>query len=174
MVALYPAAAVAVKALDNGMRSTLPDEIVDCIQTHAGIAAGSIWIPVPGADIAAITLNIWTMYIRINNKLGISLNKNIMKSIGSAVAANLTGNIAAVGIGSLLKFIPGIGPIASGVATSATMYGSTLAAAWIYLLAIANWVKKGKGSGDDLSSCINDVIAQNRSEIAKISKIQKP
>ncbi|MBR6540904.1 MAG: hypothetical protein IKT74_05180 [Bacteroidales bacterium] len=140
MVALYPAAAVAVKALDNGMRSTLPDEIVDCIQTHAGIAAGSIWIPVPGADIAA----------------------------------NLTGNIAAVGIVSLLKFIPGISTIASGVATSATMYGSTLAAAWIYLLAIANWVKKGKGSGDDLSSCIKDVIAQNRSEIDKISKIQKP
>lgn len=173
MVALYPAAAMAIKALDNGMRSTLPDDIVDCIQTHAGIAAGSAWIPIPGADLAAITCNIWTMYIRINSKLGISLNSNVIKSIGSAVAANLTGNIAAAGIGSVLKLIPGIGTIAGGIVTSATLYGSTLAAAWIYLLAIANWVKKGKGSGDDLSACINDVIAQNKNEIDKIRKTKK-
>ena len=48
------------------------------------------------------------------------------------------------------------------------MYGASLTAAWIYLMAIVNWVKKGKGSGDDLKSCVEDVIKQNKEEIQRV------
>lgn len=173
MIALYPAAVKAAQLLDQEMRSSLPNEIVNCIELHSGLAVASALIPIGGLDVVAMTTNIWTMYMRINNKLGISFSKNMMKSIVSAVAANLTSNLAVAGVGALVKLIPGAGTVVGGVMMSATMYGSTLAAGWIYLTAIVNWVKKGKGSGDDLKSCINDVIAQNKDEIDKLRTTKK-
>lgn len=136
--ALMPAAVLAVRSLDRSMRSELPNEIVDTIQTHAGLAVAAAWIPVSGLDVAALTANIWTMYIRINKKLEISFSENMMKSIGSAVAANLASNLAISRLGSFLKIIPGIGTVTGGVLMSATMYGTTIGAAWIYLTAIVN------------------------------------
>lgn len=46
MLPLYPAAAMAARALDKSMRTSLPDEIVDAIQTHAVLAVAAAWIPV--------------------------------------------------------------------------------------------------------------------------------
>jgi len=171
--ALYPVAIMAVKSLDKEMRSTLPDEIVNCIQMHAGLSVASSCIPVGGLDVAALTANIWTMYVRINNKLGISFSENMMKSIGSAVVANLTSNLALTGVGAALKYIPLFGTVAGSLIMGASMYGATIAAAWIYLMAIVNWVKKGKGSGDDLKSSVNDVIKQNKNKIDEIIKDAK-
>ena len=145
-------------------------ELVDAIQTHAVLAVAAAWIPVTGLDMAALAANTWGMYIHINKLLSLSFSENMMKSIGSAVAANLTSNLAVAGVGSLLKFIPGIGSVSGGFIMSATMYGATLCAAWIYLMAIVNWVKEGKGSGDDLQSCVNDVIAQNKDRIKAMMK----
>ncbi len=170
---LYPAAVIAVKSLDKEMRSTLPDEIVNCIQLHAGLSVAGSCIPVGGLDVAALTANIWTMYVRINNKLGISFSENMMKSIGSAVVANLTSNLALTGVGAALKYIPLFGTVAGSLIMGASMYGATIAAAWIYLMAIVNWVKKGKGSGNDLKSSVNDVIRQNKSKIDDIIKDNK-
>lgn len=173
MIALYPAAAMAVRVLDRSMRTTLPNDIVDAIQTHAVLAVAAAWIPVTGLDMAALAANTWGMYIHINKLLGLSFSENMMKSIGSAVVANLTSNLAVAGVGSLLKFIPGIGSVSGGLIMSATMYGATLCAAWIYLTAIVNWVKEGKGSGDDFRSCVNDVMAQNKGKIKSMMKEAK-
>lgn len=165
---ILPAAMMAAKYLDNSMRSELPHELVDTIQTHAVLAVAAAWIPIGGLDVAVLTGNIWTMYVRINKQLGISFSDNMMKSIGSAVAANLASNLAVTGLAAAMKWIPGLGTLAGGVMMSATTYGSTVGAAWIYLTALVNWVKKGKGSGDDLKSCINDVMAQNAGDIKNI------
>ena len=170
---IYPAAVLAVRTLDREMRTTLPDEIVDCIQLHSGLAVAAAWIPIGGLDVAALTANIWTMYVRINKLLGISFSENMMKSIGSAVAANLASNLALTGIAAGLKYIPFVGTITGGAIMSASMYGTTLGAAWIYLMAIVNWVKRGKGSGDDLKSCVNDVMAQNSNKIKEIIDNEK-
>lgn len=167
------AAVKAVESFDKSMSTELPDEIVDAIRIHAGIAVASAWIPVSGLDIAALTANIWTMYVRINKKLGISFSENMMKSIGSAVAANLASNLAMAGVGSALKFIPGLGTISGGLIMSATMYGTTVAAGWIYLTALTNWVKKGKGNTDDLQGYIDDVMTQNKDEISSVIKESK-
>ena len=172
-VVIYPAAVLAVKALDKEMRTTVPSDIVDCIQLHAGLSVAAAWIPVGGLDVAALTANIWTMYVRINNMLGISFSENMMKSIGSAVAANLASNLAITGVAAAVKYIPIFGTITGGVLMSATMYGATIGAAWIYLMAIVNWVKKGKGSGYDLKSCVNDVMAQNKGKIDDIINNEK-
>lgn len=168
--AIYPAAVLAVRAFDKEMRTTLPNEIVDCIQTHSGIAVAASFIPVGGLDVAALTGNIWTMYVRINRMLGISFSENMMKSLGSAVAANLASNLAVAGTGAIVKYIPFLGTITGGVMMGATMYGATICAAWVYLTAIARWVRNGSGSGDDLKSCVNDVMVQNKDKMNDISK----
>lgn len=165
---LLSAAALAVKSLDSSMRSELSSELVDTIETHAVLSVAAAWIPVGGLDVAAITANVWTMYVRINKKLGISFSENMMKSIGSAVAANLAGNLALVGMGAAVKYIPLFGQIAGGMLMSATMYGVTIGAAWIYLMALVNWVNKGKGSGEDLKSCVDEVMSQNQGKIKTV------
>lgn len=170
---IYPAAVLAVKALDKEMRTSLPNEIVNCIQLHSGLAVAASFIPVGGLDVAALTGNIWTMYVRINKLLGISFSENMMKSIGSAVAANLASNLAIAGTAAVVKYIPFLGTITGGAVMSVTMYGATIGAAWIYLMAIVNWVKKGKGSGDDLRSCVNDVMIQNKNKINDIINSKK-
>lgn len=171
--AITRATVMVVQNIDKSIRNELPDEIINTIQTHATIAVGAAWIPVGGLDVAALTGNIWTMYVRINKKLGISFSENMMKSIGSAVAANLASNLAIAGVGSALKWIPGIGTIAGGIIMSATMYGTTVGAAWIYLTALVKWIQKGKKSGDDLKSCIDDVMSKNKDTIKDVINTAK-
>lgn len=171
--AVVHAAKTAVESIDKSMRDSAPDEVVNVIQTHAVAAVAAAWIPVSGLDVAALTANTWAMYVRINRKLGISFSENLMKSIGSAVAANLASNLAVAGIGSVMKWIPGIGTVAGGLLMSATMYGVTVGAAWIYLVALVHWVRKGKGSEESLKEVINKVMTEQRDEINGIIKSGK-
>ena len=90
-------------------------ELSNLIKQHsiAGFASG--FIPVPGLDIAALIVNSWTMYVRINNVVGVSFSDNVLKSIASGVFANLVSVIPSIavvlGVETLLKFIPGIGTV---------------------------------------------------------------
>ena len=163
---LYHAAALATKSL--GVGSAPQDNIIDCVQLHAGLSIAAAWIPIGGLDVATLTANILTMYARINKFLGISFNENIMKSIGSTLTASLTSNITLTGIATVFKWFPGIGTITGGIVMGATVYATTISAAWIYLTAIANWGQEGKGSSNNLESCIEDVIVQNKKQINDI------
>lgn len=49
-----------VRLMDMGADELLPKEIVDIVKLHAKLAVGSAWIPVPGADVAAGAVNIWS------------------------------------------------------------------------------------------------------------------
>lgn len=166
------AVAKATKTLNKDLDPEIDNKLVDLIQTHGGLAIAAAWIPIGGLDVAALTTNVWTMYIRINKLLGISFQENMMKSIGSAVMANLASNIALTGVASALKFLPGVGTIVGAAAMSATVYGTTMGAAWIYLMAIINWFNKGQNK-DNLEMCVNEVIAQNKEQIDDIIKDEK-
>ena len=108
-----------VELLDKQADAMLPKDIADVVKLHSKLAVGSAWIPVPGADVAAGAATIWTMYTRINSKLGVSLKENILKTIASGVATNLASYAAMAGVASALKFIPGIGSIGGAVLMSA-------------------------------------------------------
>ena len=75
--------------LDKAVVGDMVENVQDIIHTHAMIAAGSALIPVPGASTVATIGNIWTMYYNINQEVGVTLSKNALKSIASAVIANL-------------------------------------------------------------------------------------
>lgn len=151
-----------VELMDKTADQALPTEIANVVKLHSKLAVGSAWIPVPGADMAAGAANIWGMYIRINNKLGIPFGENVMKSIGSGVATNLASYLAISGIASAAKFIPVFGTIGGAVLMSASLYGVTLASGWIYLQALCALVKK-KGTSfnaSDISGAVKDFLKE--------------
>mgnify|MGYP003310928958 CR=1 FL=1 len=151
-----------VKLMDKAADDVLPQEIVDVVKLHSKIAVGSAWVPIPGADVAAGAANIWTMYVRINGKIGLSFKENVMKSIGSGVATNLVSYIAISGVASALKFIPGIGTIGGALILSASLYAVTLASGYVYLQALCTMAKR-KGSnisGEELKNAVDEVLKQ--------------
>ena len=157
---LAHAAYELVEALDKMTDDSLPQEISDVVKLHAKLAVGSAWVPVPGADVAAGAVNIWTMYLRINSKIGMKLGESVLKTIASAVATNLASYAAVLAVGGALKFIPGIGSIGGAVVMSGALY------AYVYLKALTALLKKGGAvDGNKLKESVDDFMNNNRSEI---------
>lgn len=151
-----------VQRLDKVADKNLPQEIVDVVKLHSKLAVGSAWIPIPGADVAAGAATVWGMYIRINNKIGLSFSDNVIKSIGSGVATNLASYIAMSGVASAMKFLPGIGTLGGAIVMSASLYAVTLVSGWIYLKALCTLAEKD-GSNlkmENLSGAVKEVLKQ--------------
>ena len=72
-------------------------ELSNIIKQHALAATATAFIPVPGVDVAAIVANVWTMYVRINQEVGVSFSENVLKSIASGVIANVSSVIPTAG-----------------------------------------------------------------------------
>lgn len=117
------------------------EDLLKSINNHALNSAGLGLIPVPLADLAAVTINVWHMYVKINKILGISFSDNFLKSVASAALANLSGNLIGSGLASMLKFIPG-GAIAASIIVAGTNYAITFSSAWIYLHALTIMAKE--------------------------------
>lgn len=161
----------AMKINDEAKR----DELIKSINNHAFNAAGLGLIPIPLADIAALTVNVWHMYIKINKILGITFKDNILKSIASAALANLSGNLIATGLVGMLKFIPG-GAIAAGVVVAATNYAICFSSAWIYLEILTTVAKKNNGdlNLDDIPEKeIKRMVKNKKGEQQSIAKDAK-
>lgn len=143
MNAIEPA---AHKALEHLLSSG--DELTKIVTQHALAATAISFIPVPGADLAALVANIWIMYARLNETAGISLSENYLKSIASGVLSNVVSTVPAlaiaVGAETVLKLFPGIGTgggIAVGImANVAVMY----VAGRVYIQSLKMIVESGK------------------------------
>lgn len=153
-----------VVLMDKAADKSLPREISDVVKLHSKIAVGSAWIPVPGADVAAGATNIWTMYGRLNGKIGVPIGENILKSIGAGVATNLTSYVAVSGLASAMKFIPGIGTVGGALIMSASLYAVTLVSGWVYLKALCIMAqRKGDGiTASDLKTAVDEVLSNKK------------
>ncbi len=148
--------------IDAQADKMLPQEIVGVVKMHSKLAVGAAWIPVPGADIAAGATAIWSMYVRINNKIGLKVKENVIKTIASGIGTNLLSYVAMGGIASGLKFIPGIGTLGGALVLSASQYAITLTAGWVYLKALCILAER-QGPKIDmamLNSAVKDVLSQ--------------
>ena len=150
-----------VELLDKTADKVLPEKIVDVVKLHSKLAVGSAWIPVPGADVAAGAANIWSMYARINGKIGIPVKENILKSIGAGVATNLTGYIAMSGVASAMNLIPGICTVGGAFIMSASLYAVTLVSGWVYLKALCIMAQRKSGSinANDFKQAVDMVLS---------------
>lgn len=163
-----------VKLLDKAADTALPGEIVDIVKVHSKLAVGSAWIPVPGADVAAGAVTIWTMYGRINGKIGVSVKENVLKTIGAGVATNLASYAAMSGVASAMKFIPGIGSVGGALIMSASLYAITLVSGWVYLKALCLMAQRqGQGiNADDFKKAIDEVLS-NQEVIKNLLNVAK-
>lgn len=93
------------------------------IKKHVLLSIGGGLIPIPLADLAAVTALQVSMLEQLADLYGISYNR----SIGKSFVAALTGSTVAKVGASLVKAIPGIGTLIGGVAMSATSGASTYA-----------------------------------------------
>lgn len=145
------AAEQLVHALNKAVDENLPAEIAEIVKTHsagaaaAGVAAG--WIPGAGGLAAAAVCAgfVWTMYGRINSRIGLPLSDNIVKSLATGVATNLaTGFVGALVLGTVFSFIPGLGSIGAAAIAGGTGYALTLAAGYVYLKLLTKLFLSGK------------------------------
>ncbi len=173
-IELYEAAVALVTVLDKTAEQLLPQEIVDVVKLHSKLAVGSALIPVPGADVAAGAANIWTMYGRVNSKVGISIRDNILKTVGSGVVTNLASYMAMAGLGSAIKAIPGLGTVTGTALMSASLYAVTLASGYIYVKALTLLANKGSGSIDitQIDSAVKEILG-NKEIIKNFIKAAK-
>jgi uncharacterized protein (DUF697 family) len=123
-------------------------ELTQVIKQHALLAVGAGLIPVPGADLAAMVANTWTMYVRINKVVGVSFSDNALKSIASGVLANLAAVIPGIAIaevaGALLKLIPGIGTAGGIAITVGSSVALTYVMGKVYLKSLEVLINSGK------------------------------
>lgn len=123
-------------------------ELSNIIKQHALLATGSAMIPVPGADLAAMAATVWTMYVRINEAVGVSFGDNVLKSIASGVIANLAsvipGVAIAMGTATLLKFVPGIGTVGGMVVGAASNIAVLYVAGVVYLKSLEVLINSNK------------------------------
>jgi len=173
-IELYEAAVALVTVLDKTAEQLLPQEIVDVVKLHSKLAVGSALIPVPGADVAAGAANIWTMYGRVNSKVGISIRDNVLKTVGSGVVTNLASYMAMAGLGSAIKAIPGLGTVTGTALMSASLYAVTLASGYIYVKALTLLANNGNGSIDitQINSAVKDIL-KNKEVIKNFIKAAK-
>ena len=112
------------------------EEANSIIKSHVLWSIGGGLIPIPLADMAAVTALQVSMLEQLADLYGISYNR----SIGKSFVAALTGSTVAKLGASLIKAIPGIGTVIGGVAMSATSGASTYA---IGQVAIGQFEKDG-------------------------------
>lgn len=164
-----------LKALEKNTIGGLPEKIQGDITTHAFIAAGSSFIPVPGASAAANVANIWAMYARINSDIGITFSKNILKTVASGVVANLGGYVVLLGAGELLKFIPVFGSFVGAAIESGIAYAITIVSAYVYIKAITLMARKriDFNNEEKLQHEVDEILRNDKEEIKAMLKEAK-
>ncbi|NJN91603.1 MAG: hypothetical protein HC878_15385 [Leptolyngbyaceae cyanobacterium SL_5_14] len=164
---LFQVAAEVAKALNQTADENLPGKLAGIVKLHAGIAVGSAFIPVPGADMAAAAVNIWTMYVRINKELELPFTENLVKSIATGVVTNLgAAAMTSMVIGSAFKFIPGLGSVGGAAVMGATIYGVTLTAGIIYMKALSKLLSNKKSSQvneENLKTAVDEIMKDKQS-----------
>lgn len=99
------------------------DDANDIIKTYVLWSMGGGLIPIPLADLAAVTVLQLNMLERLADLYAVDYSRQR----GKTFVAALTGSSAAKIGSSLLKIIPGVGSLVGGVAMSITSGASTYA-----------------------------------------------
>lgn len=171
-----PFFAKAFVDLDKAMQGTLDGTKISCISetiSHYAIASAvasmlAAVIPGGGGLVAALAQTgfVWATYVKINRTIGISMSKDTVKFLGSAVATNIiTGYgalLASHVLAGVIAFIPIVGSWGAALVEAGIGYCFVYAAAYIYLKLISRMVKPdGTISVDDENStkqAIEDIM----------------
>lgn len=154
------------------------DELVRLVSIHSlGAAAAGLgisWLPALGslAATGAMTMFIWSMYLHINDCLGLRFSKVALKTILSAVLSNMgQGLIYIAGtltISTLLS-LTGLGAVASSVMMAALDYAVVMVGGILYLKLITALVE----SGEDPQALSEDQLKNQTESIVQSENIRE-
>lgn len=156
---------------------TMSQDLAEIVKTHAlGAAASGVgvaWLPGvgSGAALAAMVGFIWSMYFRINYRLGLKFSKVAMKSLASAVLSNLMqGAISVVGSVALATVLSltGIGNAASSLIMAALDYSVVMVGGILYLKLLNGLM----GAGNDPSEMTPQEIEIKMEDVMKGENIE--
>jgi uncharacterized protein (DUF697 family) len=164
---LMHAVAKLAEEIDTTLKEQLGAELAKIIQTHALLGAAAGAIPVPGVDLAALTANTWTMYVRINKAANLPFSEHAVKSVALGIGTNLLSTIPALlfaaTAGSIVKFVPGLGTFAGMVADAAAYYATTLVAAFFYVKMLTMLIAQKRAFTDDNLRQVAEEVKEDRS-----------
>ncbi len=144
--------------LSQAIDKSLPERLAKIVKTHAWIAVGCAFLPIPGLDLIAAAANIWTMYARINKEVDRPFADNMFSSIIIGIVTNVgSAMIVFLIIGAILKIVPGIGTITGVIVMACIIYSVTLGAGVVYLKAVTNLLQANNTSP----------VAENTSPVAE-------
>lgn len=178
------------------------DEIIEIIQEFAVFSAASALVgnlvPEAGGLITAIaqTALVWTLYVKINNIIGLEMSDNTAKFIGSAILTNLSLNAGSLLLGYAgavaASFVPIFGQFTAAAIEATLGYTLIYVSAVLYLIFLTKvFQAKGKieitGSNEEKeiikgvikNTSLKDLIkeaknnykeAKNRGDIDRASK----
>lgn len=120
------------------------DEIIEVIQEFAIFSAASALVgnlvPEAGGLITAIaqTALVWTLYVKINNIIGLEMSDNTAKFIGSAILTNLSLNAGSLLLGYAgavaASFVPLFGQFTAAAIEATLGYTLIYVSAVLYLI----------------------------------------
>lgn len=100
------------------------NEALHSIKNHAMTAMGVGILPVPGLDLIVLTGVQLSLLRKIGGLYGFTLSDETGKKLLSSVLGGYLPLLIAGPVGSVLKFIPGVG-VAAGVLAQSTLAGAT-------------------------------------------------
>lgn len=173
---ILKAAKDLVSAMDRTADNILPQDIANIVKFHAkGATASALasgWIPGAGGTAAVVISGgfVWSMYVRIGNKIDLPFEENVLKSLASGVATNLAaGALGGIAISTALSLIPGLGSIGAAAVSGAVCYALTLTSGYIYLKLMAQLFSQKV----DLSNITEQNLKNMAESMAKSDDIKK-
>ena len=157
--------------------TTMAQDLVEIVNTHAlGAAASGIgvaWLPGVGSAAALLSMVgfIWSMYFRINNRLGLRFAKVIVKTLASAVLSNLAQaaiSIAGTVVLSTILSFTGVGNTVASLIMAALDYSIVMVGGILYLKLINRLM--GAGNNPDEMSSVELEIAMD--EVIRNENVQ--
>ena len=170
---------LAFKGLNDAMKGTLDGTKLESIKgtinnfAIASAVASTAACVVPGIAgvVAALTQAgfVWATYVQINKTLGISMSKNTVKFLGSAIVTNIVTGAGALLVGyaaaAVIGFIPIFGQAGAAIVNAALGYIIVYVAAVIYLMLISKMMQPNGelkvDENDDTKHIIKEIIDSN-------------
>ncbi len=145
-------------------------QIQEIMKIHSAISGAIGLIPIPAVGVVGTLGNVYSMYYRINNAVGVSFSKNITKSVAGMIASNLGQSAFIVAGLEALKFIPFVGSTVGGVGQAVVLGAATAVQGKLYCEWLRHMCEKdavhSDGTVDEsVSASVMDTIFASKSRI---------
>jgi hypothetical protein len=105
---------------------------------------------VPGADLAALAANTWTMYVRINKVVNIPFSENVVKSVAIGIGTNILSAVPALIFTKLLiKVLPVVGTVGGMIVNAGGFLAINYVSAFIYIKILTKLVSERRDLTDE-------------------------